>query len=225
MQPSRRDTSPKGVTREAVAAAALAVCEDEGVEQLSMRRVAGRLGVTPMALYNHVRGKEELVELVADYVREGVVVDAGRPPRERLHDVLRQLCDLGARYPRVVESGVLSDTSDSSTRLRLGLLRSLAELGLDPAQVRTAHNALALLAIGAAATQRQVLRAGLVDHMHAHESAVQAAASEEDRALVAGLAALPTTTVAEELAHAVDLVLDSLGSTDRTTRVRRSGRR
>lgn len=38
----------------------------EGIEQFSLRQLAGRLGVTPPALYAHVRSKEELVRAVAE---------------------------------------------------------------------------------------------------------------------------------------------------------------
>ena len=225
VQPSRSDRSPKGVTRQAVAVAALAVCEEEGVEQLSMRRVAGRLGVTPMALYNHVQGKDELVELVADHVRAGVTVADGLPPRDRLVDLLGQLSDVGARYPRVVESGALTDASESSVRLRLAVLRALAELGLAPAEVRTAHNALLLLVSGAAAAQRHASQAALLDRLHGHQSALQDLAGDADRELVEQVAALPATTVADELVRAIDLVLAGSGRSARTSRVRRSGRR
>lgn len=224
VQPSRSDRSPKGVTRTAVAVAALAVCEEDGVEQLSMRRVAVRLGVTPMALYNHVQGKDGLLELVAHHLREGVVVHDELPPRDRLVDVLGQLRDLGARFPRVVEAGVLTDASESSARLRLAILHALAELGLDPAAVRTAHNALLLLVTGAAAAQRHASKAALVEQLHAHESALLSLAGDDER-LVQQIAALPTTTVAEEHARAVDLVLAGVGRYERTTRVRRPRRR
>jgi len=225
MQPSRSDRSPKGVTRDAVAVAALEVCESDGVEQLSMRRVAVRLGVTPMALYNHVQGKDELVELVADHVRGSVVVRDELPPRDRLVDLLGQLRELGARFPRVVESGVLPDASESATRLRLAVLRALAELGLDAAEVRSAHNALLMLVTGAAAAQRHASRAALVEQLHEHESALLASARNGDRQLMEQVAALPTTTVAAEHARAIDLVLEGVGSRERTTRVRRPGRR
>ena len=44
--------------------AALEIVDAEGVEGLSMRRLARRLGAAPMSLYRHVRGKDEVVGLV-----------------------------------------------------------------------------------------------------------------------------------------------------------------
>ncbi len=48
--------------------AALAVVDADGVEALSMRRLAGDLGVTPMALYRYVPSKNDLLTLMMDAV-------------------------------------------------------------------------------------------------------------------------------------------------------------
>jgi AcrR family transcriptional regulator len=47
-------------------AAAIAVADADGLAGLSMRAVAERLGVTAMALYTYVPGKDELVDLMYD---------------------------------------------------------------------------------------------------------------------------------------------------------------
>jgi len=56
------------LTRERVVAEALAVIAKEGVQALTMRTLAARLGVVPGALYHHVRNKEQLQDLVLDGV-------------------------------------------------------------------------------------------------------------------------------------------------------------
>ena len=56
------------LTRERVVAEALAVIAEEGVQALTMRTLAARLGVVPGALYHHVRNKEQLQDLVLDGV-------------------------------------------------------------------------------------------------------------------------------------------------------------
>ena len=47
---------------------ALALGDAEGVEALTIRRLAAELGVTPMALYWHFRNKEELLAALGDQV-------------------------------------------------------------------------------------------------------------------------------------------------------------
>jgi len=62
-----RDRRPQ-LTRERVVAEALAVIAEEGVQALTMRTLAARLGVVPGALYHHVRNKQQLQDLVLDGV-------------------------------------------------------------------------------------------------------------------------------------------------------------
>jgi AcrR family transcriptional regulator len=54
------------LTRSAVLAEALALGDESGIEAVTIRGVADRLGVTPMALYRHVGDKEGLRDGVAD---------------------------------------------------------------------------------------------------------------------------------------------------------------
>ena len=54
------------LTRERVLATALRLADRDGIEGASLRRVADELGVTPMALYRHVAGKEDLLDGMAD---------------------------------------------------------------------------------------------------------------------------------------------------------------
>ena len=54
--------------RERIAATAMEVIDEVGVEKLTMRAVAARLDVSAMALYHHVEDKDELLRLVGDDV-------------------------------------------------------------------------------------------------------------------------------------------------------------
>jgi AcrR family transcriptional regulator len=64
------------LSRERVLAASVELGDRDGVESLSMRRLAAELGVVPMALYKHVANKEELLDGMLD-----VVVGEIEPPR------------------------------------------------------------------------------------------------------------------------------------------------
>jgi AcrR family transcriptional regulator len=66
--PAGEENRRRTLTREHVVAEALAVIGAEGVNALSMRALATRLGVVPGALYRHVRNKEQLHDLVLDGV-------------------------------------------------------------------------------------------------------------------------------------------------------------
>ena len=56
------------LTRDRVVAEALAVIAEDGVQALTMRRLAARLGVVPGAVYHHVGTKQQLQDLVLDNV-------------------------------------------------------------------------------------------------------------------------------------------------------------
>jgi AcrR family transcriptional regulator len=64
---ARTGPGPKpGLSVDAIVAAAIAVADADGLAGLSMRAVAERLGVTAMALYTYVPGKNELLDLMYD---------------------------------------------------------------------------------------------------------------------------------------------------------------
>jgi AcrR family transcriptional regulator len=60
--------SRRALTQERVVAEALVIIAAGGAQSLSMRALAARLGVVPGALYRHVRGKEQLYDLILDAV-------------------------------------------------------------------------------------------------------------------------------------------------------------
>jgi len=70
---SRQETET-GLNREAVIQAALGMLDAVGVEGLSMRALADRLGVKAASLYWHIRDKDQLLELVAESVLDRVTV-------------------------------------------------------------------------------------------------------------------------------------------------------
>jgi AcrR family transcriptional regulator len=69
-----QDRRPQ-LTRERVVEEALAVIAHDGAKALTMRRLAARLGVVPGALYNHVRNKQQLQDLLLDNVLAEVDLD------------------------------------------------------------------------------------------------------------------------------------------------------
>ncbi len=63
-RPARR----RPLDREQVVRAALALLDEVGLDELTMRRLAERLGIKAASLYRHVRDKGELLVLLADEV-------------------------------------------------------------------------------------------------------------------------------------------------------------
>ena len=72
---ARRGRPPKGATqlsREAILDAAMKVIDVDGVASISMRSVARQLGVDAKSLYNHVDGKDGLLDAVAEHILAGI---------------------------------------------------------------------------------------------------------------------------------------------------------
>jgi AcrR family transcriptional regulator len=70
---------PPTIDREAVFDTALALLDAEGVEALTMRRLASELGVSAMAPYRYVGSKDELLMVLVDRLA-GRLVFPPRPP-------------------------------------------------------------------------------------------------------------------------------------------------
>jgi AcrR family transcriptional regulator len=80
----------KRLNREDLLTTALAVADAEGLDAVTIRRVAQAHDVTPMALYRHFPDKDGLLLALADRVLSGTVLPEpdDRPWDEQLRDVL-----------------------------------------------------------------------------------------------------------------------------------------
>ncbi|MGW0180967.1 TetR/AcrR family transcriptional regulator [Nocardia sp. NPDC003345] len=64
-----------GLTRERIAVAAVALVDRDGLERFGVRRLAEELGVDPMSIYNHIKGKAALLDAVTEAVLAEVDTD------------------------------------------------------------------------------------------------------------------------------------------------------
>ena len=99
--PGDGESGRRSLTRERVVAEALAVIAADGAQSLSMRALAARLGVVPGALYRHVRGKEQLYDLILDAVLGEVdcQTDPATPWPEQVATLARRLRAVLENHP------------------------------------------------------------------------------------------------------------------------------
>lgn len=93
-------------SRAQIAAAAIAIADEEGLEAVSMRRVAQALDAGTMTLYHYVRNKDELLALMHDAVMADVLVPAGELPvdwRGALTTIARRSREAFRRHPWTLE--------------------------------------------------------------------------------------------------------------------------
>jgi AcrR family transcriptional regulator len=77
---------PAGLSRERIVAEAVAIADAEGLQKVSMKHLAERLGSGVMSLYRHVPGKDELVVLMYDSLMAGPLP---MPDADHWRDLLR----------------------------------------------------------------------------------------------------------------------------------------
>src|SRR5580658_2790227 len=87
--------------RAAITAIAVRVADAEGLEAVTMRRVAGELGIAVMSLYNYVPAKDHLGQLMADRLAGEYVfpVTPGPDPRAAIADLAGQAREIARRHP------------------------------------------------------------------------------------------------------------------------------
>jgi AcrR family transcriptional regulator len=114
---SRRTVGrPARISREDVVGAARRIVDSDGVGRLTMRRLATELDSTPMALYHHVRNKEELLVLLLDdyAARELRRPELPGRPRERVVVAAAAIHEGLAACPWIVEVLTADDLMSTS---------------------------------------------------------------------------------------------------------------
>ncbi|MER5885627.1 TetR/AcrR family transcriptional regulator C-terminal domain-containing protein [Streptomyces sp. NPDC001941] len=157
---------PAGPLRDRIVATAIEVADAEGLAALSMRRVAGALGLSTMALYRHVRGKADLVLLMSDAaLARAPLGPVPRDWRAAMEHAARWLRDAFTRHPWLTPA-IASFTRPHPTPHAMAytewVLAGLAGTGLAP--VDKVHVHLTLFAyVQGVATASELERRALED--------------------------------------------------------------
>ena len=126
------------LTPQAVVEGALALADSEGLEAVTIRRLAKELGVTPMALYWHFRSKDELLDGMAARIFEEVdlsVVDASATWQEQLRALLGSMLGVLRAHPSTaILLSTRTVTSEGSLRATEVMLDILRRGGFSPAE-------------------------------------------------------------------------------------------
>lgn len=138
-QPSvqQPDRLPRGtLDRETVVAAALELADRDGLNGVTMARVADALGASAMSLYRHVRDKHELLEAIADLAMSELPAMAHdrRPWRARLEEFALGVRRCALRHPVLVEVVLNQDDwlyGPAATTVGLDCITLLHEAGFD----------------------------------------------------------------------------------------------
>jgi len=140
------------LSRDAVLDAALGLADEGGLGAVSMRRLASRLGIEAMSLYNHVSGKADLLDGIASRVFEAITVpDASLPWDERVR-VLTQGCYEAMRAHPAVVRALVAEAANPRSAGALSvidaILGALFDAGLDERDAARGYRSLLGLVFG-----------------------------------------------------------------------------
>ena len=204
---------PARISRETIAAAALAIADRDGLEAVSMRAVAAALGVGTMSLYNHVRNKADLERVLLNAAAAPVgKAEQGGPWETRVKSALRAIRTALERHPGVVPLLLKRPTtSEAALRPIEALLAALHDGGFRGAALVRAYHVLFGFLTGFVLTD---LTGRLAARRGRAVSEVAAAVAELDPArfphLIASAAIAPKAKPGEEFEYGLDAVLAGL---------------
>jgi AcrR family transcriptional regulator len=173
--------------RDVVAREALAMLDEEGLDALSMRRLADRLGVGTMTLYGYFRSKDELLDAAVG----AAAADYGPPPppegelRDRLRAHVRAVRRVLERHPALAQLRARQPIVQASAfRLSERGIGALIDAGFAPEEAARLFRVLFVYEFGSALfnpdepppEQRRQVRAAIAMLPEAEFPAVTAAA-------------------------------------------------
>ncbi|HZA42013.1 MAG TPA: TetR/AcrR family transcriptional regulator C-terminal domain-containing protein [Actinomycetota bacterium] len=147
----KKDTQREPLSRERILKTALRIVDEEGLEHLSMRRIAGELNATPMALYNHVPNKDALLAGIVGLLLDELdlsQLDPSLPPTA-LKVGFGEFRKAMLRHPNLLpimcRKGDFTPDSMRPVELALSLLRAM---GFSDEEALQAHWAMTGMTIG-----------------------------------------------------------------------------
>jgi AcrR family transcriptional regulator len=148
----RRSTAQPGLSRESILDAALLVIERDGLEGLTMRRLARELGIGTMTLYGYFADKRELVEALLDFAAAAAPLPELRGGwRDRLAAVMTALHDGLSAHPALARVRVAQPiATPAAFRFTEAALAALRDAGFDAATAARHFRTLFVYTFGVA---------------------------------------------------------------------------
>jgi TetR/AcrR family tetracycline transcriptional repressor len=143
-----------------VVEAATALLDDYGIADLTMRRLARELAVSPGALYWHFANKQELLGAVADRILESVT-DVPGDWADRVAGICGQLRDALLSHTdgaELVSASFAAGQSEAMARTLAWLTDAAADAGVDLANAELAARTVVYYVLGFTADEQSRLQ-------------------------------------------------------------------
>ena len=197
--------------RDEIARAALAMLDEEGIDALSMRRLAERLGVGTMTLYGYFRGKQELLDAAvgaaaADFTftppQEGGLRDRLRAHQRAVREVL-------ARHPSLPQLRARQAlVQPAAFRMSDPAMQMLLDAGFPPDEAARAFRVLFVYVLGSMLFGPRELTA---DEQRSIKAGLLLLPEDEFPAITAAADALPASMGGDvQFDYGLEVILDGI---------------
>jgi TetR/AcrR family transcriptional regulator, tetracycline repressor protein len=140
----------RGITERRIAEAALALVDADGVDGLSIRKLAQRVGVAPMSVYTYFPDREAVLEAATQLLLAGIdVPEEDLDWREAIRRIMSSVRRMGLEHPRAAPliSRFPPRTPDALAFVEAGF-RALRRAGFDDESTARCYRALAVYSMG-----------------------------------------------------------------------------
>jgi AcrR family transcriptional regulator len=141
--PGLKPESRPPLSRERVLRTAITLADEGGIESLTMRKLAQRLGVEAMSLYHYVAKKDDILDGIMDIVVGEIDLPAkGSDWKAAIRQIAISAHEVLSRHPWA--ASLMFSTGDSPARLRYmeSILATFREAGFSPDLTHHAYHAL-----------------------------------------------------------------------------------
>ncbi|MGN0456315.1 MAG: TetR/AcrR family transcriptional regulator [Acutalibacteraceae bacterium] len=144
----RKTNTEKEETRKAILDAAVAICLEDGFEELSIRKITDRLGYSSGIVYHYFKDKQEILDTIHQNtileIKEAVT-NCMKPDRnfaENLRVIYKMLAEITVYQPDTFKLILLgrygqpSSQSNSSTELWIEMIKQCIDMGIASGELR-----------------------------------------------------------------------------------------
>jgi AcrR family transcriptional regulator len=135
---------------DAIIDASVRIADAEGLNGVSIRRVAAAIAARPMSLYSFIESKDDLVARMLDSVIGDILVEKlPHDWRTAVESIARRTIEVGAKHPWIIEATAQSNSAGPNALAHeQQTLDALASLGADSARTRSLAMAIDVYTIG-----------------------------------------------------------------------------
>jgi AcrR family transcriptional regulator len=151
MAPSTESAAQKRpLSLDAIIGASVRIADAEGLNGVSIRRVAAAIAARPMSLYSFIESKDDLVARMLDSVIGDILVEKlPHDWRTAVESIARRTIEVGAKHPWIIEATAQSNSAGPNALAHeQQTLDALASLGADSARTRSLAMAIDVYTIG-----------------------------------------------------------------------------